>query len=420
VINLEERALGLITDWNDLAAPHGPQPSISVHDETLRDGLQSPSVLRPSIDARLELLHLMSDLGIESADLGMPISSPSALRHVTRLASAIRSERLLIRPTCAARTTRADITAVANVAQASGVEIEVMAFVGISPMRLYVERWILDNIVAEIRALVAFALSEGLRVCLVTEDTTRARLDAALTVYAAALEAGADRICVCDTAGFALPWGAAELIRSLRGGLVERGFPDVLIDWHGHNDRGLGMANSLAAAAAGANRLHGTALGIGERAGNTSMEQLLVNLHDMGHVQGNLKLLSKYCALTAEACGLTVPVNQPFVGADAYRTATGVHAAAIRKALGLGDLWAAERIYSGIPASRLGRKQHIEVGPDSGRSNILYWLDLHGFEHDPVVVAVLMEAIANATRTYADEELLAVVNQARAGHRTVP
>ena len=131
---MEQRPHDLIADWNDVATPVGLRRPIAVHDETLRDGLQSPTVRHPSIDERLELLHLMSALGIESVDLGMPVTSAAEQANVTRLAAEISAERLPIRPTCAARTTKEDIAAVARASQSAGIEIEVMAFVGTSPI----------------------------------------------------------------------------------------------------------------------------------------------------------------------------------------------------------------------------------------------------------------------------------------------
>lgn len=396
--------------WNDTAAAPFPARPVHVHDETLRDGLQSPSVTQPDIGQRLELLHMMEHLRIESADLGMPVSGPTSRAHVRRLAEEIAACRLALSPTCAARTMPADVAAVADIAQATGVAIVVMAFVGISPARLDAEQWEIEQVIGDVAKVVAFARKEGLPVCIVTEDTSRSRRDVAVKVYRAALDAGAERICICDTVGYAAPWGAAAVVRDIREGLAECGYPGVGIDWHGHNDRGLALANSLAAAGAGADRLHGTALGIGERAGNTSMEQLLVNLRELGWREHELNMLPRYCDTAARACELRVPDNQPFIGADAYRTGTGVHAAAIRKALAVGDTWLAERVYAGIPASLLGLEQRIEVGPASGRANILHWLDTNGISATPEILETLRQAVEATTRVLPDDELRALVS----------
>jgi len=397
-----------ITDWNNIGPPQAPRGEVLIHDETLRDGLQSPSVTQPTLDKKLELLHLMYKIGVVSADLGMPVSSSTSRMHVRRLAAEIADCRLPIAAACAARTTLADITAVAEIAQATGLPISVMAFVGISPVRMLAEQWSKDFVIATTREALTFARREGIEVCIVTEDTTRSRIRIALDVYAAALEAGAERICICDTVGYATPWGAAAVVNQISLGLAERGFPGVGIDWHGHNDRGLATANSLAAASAGADRLHGTALGIGERAGNAATEQLLVNLHAIGWRAGDLSLLTQYCELVAESCGVSTSVGQPFVGRDVFRTSAGVHAAAIRKAEHIGGRWLAERIYTGIPASTVGRTQVIDVGPGSGRANILCWLDAHGITPRPSLIQRMQDAIAGADQVLTDQQLLAI------------
>jgi isopropylmalate/homocitrate/citramalate synthase len=398
-----------ITEWNSLDPPPAPGRHVLIHDETLRDGLQSPSVMQPTLDDKLELLHSMQRIGVNSVDLGMPASSQTIKDHVRRLVAEIASDRLPLSIACAARTTRSDIAAVAEIAQSTGQPVSVMAFVGTSPIRMYVEQWSIMPLLHNVQDAVAFARREGLQVCIVTEDTTRSRPEDAVGLYEAALHAGAERVCICDTVGYATPWGAATIVDRLRRGLVERGFPDVEIDWHGHNDRGLAVANSLAAAYSGASRLHGTALGIGERAGNAQMEQLLVNLCDVGWRTGDLADLPGYCELAGRICGVSIPGSQPFVGADAYRTAAGVHAAAIRKAQRLGDIWLAERVYTGVPASLVGRTQVIEVGPGSGRANIVAWLQSQGFTDDPPMVRRLQRAVAKASRVFTGQELLELV-----------
>jgi len=370
----------LIHDWNrSRGAFDYDAVRVELDDETLRDGLQNPSVKDPPIEKKVELLHLMAALGIHSADLGLPGAGPRAYDAVLALAREIVEHDLPISANCAARTVRADIEPIARVAQATGLKLEVGAFIGSSPIRKYAEGWDTERILEATTDAVGFAVEEGLDVMYVTEDTTRSRPDDLRLFFTAAIEAGAHRICLADTVGHATPHGTRELVRfALR--LVEDLGVDVRVDWHGHRDRGFGLANAFAAIEEGVDRVHGTALGIGERVGNVEMDLLLVNLNLAGAHDRDLSRLPEYCALAAEMCGLSLPHNYPVVGEDAFRTGTGVHAAAIIKAMQKGDRWLEDSVYSGVPASVVGLEQRIEISPVSGLSNVRFWLARHG--HD--------------------------------------
>jgi len=402
----------LIYDWNERAtgsAGERPTP-VELDDETLRDGLQSPSVVDPPIEDKLRLLHLMDRLGIHSADIGLPGAGPRAVESVTAIAREIVDARLSIRANCAARTVVGDIEPIARISQEVGMPLEVAAFIGSSPIRQYAEEWTLEGMLETAGEAIAFAVREGLPVMFVTEDTTRARPEALKALFGSAIEWGARRLCVADTVGHATPEGAYALVRFVIEEIVEPSGEEVAVDWHGHRDRGLAVANALAAVRAGASRLHGTALGVGERVGNTEMELLLVNLVLLGRHDADLTVLPDYAELASEACGVPLPHDYPVVGRDAFRTATGVHAAAIVKAEEKGDAWLADRIYSAIPASVVGRGQKIEVGPMSGLSNVRHWLERHG--HDPDDEALcrrVFEAAKRTDRTLTDQELDALV-----------
>jgi 2-isopropylmalate synthase len=385
----------LIYDWNRTEpAPEGP--GVQLDDETLRDGLQSPSVSSPTIEQKIELLHLMEALGIDTADIGLPGAGPHVVRDVERLAREIVAARLRIRPNCAARTVVADIRPIAEVAQRVGIPIECCAFIGSSPIRQYAEGWTLDYLIRCTEEAIAFAVREGLPVMYVTEDTTRAEPETLRQLYRAAIGAGAARICVADTVGHATPAGAAAVVRFVGDVIRETGAP-IGIDWHGHRDRDLAVANALAAYRAGATRLHGTAIGIGERCGNTPMDLLLVNLVLMGDLDRDLSALPRYCAAASAACGVPIPANYPVVGLDAFRTATGVHAAALIKAFRKSDAELADTVYSGVPARLVGREQEIEIGPMSGKSNVLFWLERHGIvPTEEAVEAVFARAKASS------------------------
>jgi len=400
----------LIYDWNRVDAAEIPIRPLELDDETLRDGLQSPSVIDPPINKKIEILHLMDSLGIDSADIGLPGAGPRAVADVTRLAKEIVDCKLDIQPNCAARTVRADIQPVIDISEKVGMPIEVGTFIGSSPIRQYAENWSLEMMLTATEDAVKFAVSHGLPVMYVTEDTTRAKPETIRALYQAAIEAGAKRICVCDTVGHATPDGVRTLIGFIKSVVAEMGLTDeIKIDWHGHQDRGLGVINSIAAYEAGADRLHGTGLGIGERVGNTPMDQLLVNLQLMGYTERDLSNLTRYCETVSEATGVPIPVSYPCVGRDAFRTATGVHAAAVIKAFRKSDDWLADAVYSGVPAKMLGREQVIEIGPMSGKSNVIFWLERRGIEPEAERVERIFSRAKQSEQVLTDEELMRLV-----------
>lgn len=402
----------LVFDWAE-AGPNRfrkPQRPVELDDETLRDGLQSPSVTDPPVETKIEILHLMNRLGIETADVGLPGAGPRQRDAVERLCREIAHHRLRIRANCAGRTMMVDIQPMAEVAQRTGVPIEACLFIGSSPIRQYAEEWDLDHILRHTVEAVSFAVREGLEVMYVTEDTVRSAPEHLRVLLAAAVESGAKRVCLCDTVGAATPPGVMNLVGWVHDLLGELGVGgNVGIDWHGHRDRGLGLANTLAAIDAGATRVHGTALGVGERVGNTPMEQILLNLKLLEIRDDDLTTLPAYVEAVSRAVGVPVPVNTPIVGRDAFRTATGVHAAAVIKAQRRGDAWLADRIYSGVPASWVGRSQEIVVGHMSGGSNVLYYLRSSGLPHGPEVVDAVLRAAKKSERLLTHEEILDAV-----------
>ncbi len=361
-------------------------------DETLRDGLQSPSVRCPTIEQKIEILHLIDRLGIDTADIGLPGAGPHVVRDVERLAREIVSQKLSVKANCAARTVIADIKPVAEISQRTGLPIECCTFIGSSPLRQYAEGWTIDQLLRLTEEAITFAVHEGLTVMYVTEDTTRADPDTLRRLYSTAVRAGASRVCVSDTVGHATPEGAAAVVRFIVGVVDECG-GGVGIDWHGHRDRDFAVSNSLAALEAGATRLHGAAIGIGERVGNTPMDTLLVNLVLMGYIDRDLSALVEYCGAVSKATGVPIPPNYPIVGKDAFRTATGVHAAAIVKAVRKNDHDLVDAVYSGVPAALVGREQEVDVGPMSGRSNVIFWLERRGLTAtDEMIDRILAEA----------------------------
>jgi isopropylmalate/homocitrate/citramalate synthase len=395
----------LIYDWNQTAS--GSKRTVILNDETLRDGLQSPSVKCPAIEQKLRILHLIDRLGIETADIGLPGAGPHVVRDVERLAKEIASEHLNVKPNCAARTVIADIKPIVEISQRVGIPIEACTFIGSSPLRQYAEGWTIDQLLRLTEEAIAFAVGEGLPVMYVTEDTTRADPGTLRQLYSAAIRAGATRVCISDTVGHATPVGAAAVVKFIAGVIEECG-GGIGIDWHGHRDRDFAIINTLAALDAGATRLHGTAIGIGERVGNTPMDALLVNLVLMGYIERDLSALVEYCEAVSEATGVPIPPNYPIVGRDAFRTATGVHAAAVIKAFRKQDQELVDAVYSGVPAGLVGRQQEIEIGPMSGKSNVVFWLEKRGIAVTDELVDRIFAAAKKSDSVLTEESIRAL------------
>jgi 2-isopropylmalate synthase len=399
----------LIYDWNtiDPAFPH-PNRHIGFDDETLRDGLQSPSVSEPTVEQKIELLHLMDALGIDTADIGLPGAGGTHAAGVEMMAREIAEKKLKIRPNCAARTHRNDILPIIEISQRAGIPIEACTFIGSSAIRFYAEDWTLDKLLKLTEDAVTFAVSEGVPVMYVTEDTTRANPETIRALYTTAIRCGAKAVCVCDTVGHSTPDGARSVIGFVKSIIREQG-GNIRLDWHGHQDRGLGVINSIAAIQGGADQVHGSALGMGERVGNTPMDQLLVNLKLMGWIQNDLSRLGEYCAVASKACGWAIPYNYPVFGRDAFRTATGVHAAAVIKSYKKGDRQLADMVYSGVPAGLFGLEQVVEIGPMSGKSNVIYWLQKRGIEPSEDLVTRIYDRAKQASAVLEDDEIMKLI-----------
>ena len=399
----------LVYDWNTIDPDliH-PGRHIGFDDETLRDGLQSPSVSEPPVAQKIELLHLMDALGIDTADIGLPGAGGTHAAGVEIMAREIADKKLKIRPNCAARTHRNDILPIVEISQRVGIPIEACTFIGSSAIRFFAEDWTLDKLLKLTEEAVTLAVSEGVPVMYVTEDTTRANPETIRALYTTAIQCGAKAVCVCDTVGHSTPDGARSVVRFVKSIIEEQG-GQIRLDWHGHQDRGLGVINSIAAIQGGADQVHGSALGIGERVGNTPMDQLLVNLKLMGWIQNDLSRLGEYCALASKACGWTIPYNYPVFGRDAFRTATGVHAAAVIKSYKKGDSQLADLVYSGVPAGQFGLEQVVEIGPMSGKSNVIFWLEKRGIEASDDRVSRIYDRAKQASAVLADDEIMQLV-----------
>jgi 2-isopropylmalate synthase len=407
----------LIHDWNVIDYEISRNPDNHPHgiwfdDETLRDGLQSPSARNPSIEQKIELLSYMERLGIQKVDLGLPGAGPFHLNHIDTMLSHITENNYQIRPGCAVRTVVSDIEPLIDLQAKHEMQIQASAFLGTSPIRQYAEGWTLERLLSTLEEAVGFAVDNDIPVMFVTEDTTRSKPEDIKAIYTRAIELGAYRICVCDTCGHVTPNGVRKLLSFIQDEVIpDAGVQrrEIEINWHGHQDRGLGVANNLAAVEAGADVIHGTALGVGERAGNAPLDQTLVNLKLMGVIENDLTLLNEYVRKAHDYIEVALPRNYPVFGEDAFETGTGVHASAVIKAMKKGDHWLADRVYSGVPAQDFGLQQKIRIGHMSGRSNIVWWLEQRGYEVSDELVAHMFEIAKNQPRLMADEEVTAVV-----------
>lgn len=399
----------LIYDWNEVKR-RGPlltrKPEFD--DETLRDGIQSPSIVDPPIEDKLRILHLQAKIGVTTANIGLPGAGPRAFADVTRLAQEIANQKLPMQANCACRTVEADIAPVVEVSQKAGIPVEVYTFIGSSPIRQFAENWDVDHILRTSEKAIQFAVKNGMDVAYVTEDTTRSHPADLDRLFRHAISLGVKRLVICDTVGHATPDGIFNLINWARDLIVGTG-EDVKIDWHGHNDRGLAVTNAIYALEAGADRVHGTCLGIGERVGNAALDQVLVNLKLLGLIDNDLSSLLEYCRTVSEACHWPIPRNYPLAGDDAFRTATGVHAAAIVKAFDRDDVWLADRVYSGVPAGLFGKEQEIEIGPMSGMSNVRFWMKKHELPFEEGLGRAILNRAKQSDHTLLDTEIMEVV-----------
>ena len=409
----------LIYDWNIIDYEINRNPANHPHgvwfdDETLRDGLQSPSARNPTIDEKKELLTYMEKLGIQKVDLGLPGAGPFHREHINSMLSHIIDNDYQIRPGAAVRTLMHDIEPLVEMQEQHGIQIQASAFLGTSPIRQYTEGWTMEKLISTMEKAVSYAVENDVPVMFVTEDTTRSNPDDVRAIYQRAMELGVRRLCVCDTCGHVTPNGVKKLLNFVDEEVIKDGGykrNEIEVNWHGHQDRGLGVANNIAAVEAGADVIHGTALGVGERAGNAPLDQTLVNLKLMGVIDNDLTLLDEYMRKANKYIEVPLPRNYLVFGEDAFETGTGVHASAVIKAMRKGDDWLADRVYSGVPAGDFGLKQVIRIGHMAGRSNIIWWLEQNGYEATDELVAHLFEVAKSQRRNMLDSEVESAVNQ---------
>jgi 2-isopropylmalate synthase len=402
----KEKLSELLYDWHPAARLNNAAPAgMALHDETLRDGLQSPSVPPPSIEAKLRLLDRMRELSIASVDIGYPAVSNGIRDDCIRLARHSVNTKWKVDLWCAGRATATDIAAIAHTAQSSGTSVGAALFLFGSRLRQRIARKDMNELVSIAQSAVTSATAENLPVMFVIEDASRTWPEDLATLFTAAVEAGARRLCIADTVGTATPEAAAALLSHVRAlpAVSSAGIP---IDWHGHRDRGLALTASLAALIAGADRVHATAMGIGERCGNAELELIAVNLEILGRASLDSLCLRAYVEQASDMLGMEIPINYPVFGRDAFRTTAGVHAHAVARAREMGGREWADAAYSAIDAGRFGYDQTIELSAHSGHAAVTEWLAARGFRRDDeALVSSVLEMLKSSPRAPSQIEI---------------
>jgi 2-isopropylmalate synthase len=394
-------------NWNQVSAGGGERTAGEqgiLFDETLRDGIQAPGVGVPALEQKLRVVDFMVGCGIGSADLGFPGSGDAAARECQEIAKYVTSRKYPLKQGYAGRMHPADVAAICDVAYSAGCRVDAYLFIGVSPIRQYVQGWDLATILVSILDSADECGRAGVEFVLVLEDASRCPPEVLTQVYRAGVDAGVRRVTLCDTVGVALPSGTEALL-----GWSAQYFRDrehaVSFEWHGHNDRGLAVINGLTAFSCGCERVHGTVLGIGERAGNASIDQIMVNRHLEGHGAHDLKAVRAYCEYASSVLGVDIQGNYPAMGSDVFKTSAGVHASAILKANEKHDYRLKDAVYSSIPASLLGREQEVLIDASSGTSNVRYWLSARGMEADDAVIKEILATAKGGRRPLRDSEI---------------
>jgi len=390
-------------DWNP---PSVRRRQVDVADSTFCDGLQSPSVVDPPQHEKRRLLSLMCELGLRSAAIGHPGSGPRQFADALDLARELVRAQMPLDAWCGARASVKDVATVLDVRERSGLDVEIAVSLSLSPIRLGAEGISIDRVQEAADTSIAFAVRAGARVVAVIEDAARTPPALLAVLIRHVLALGASAVRISDTVGHATPDGTRALLRFATEHVQVRSGRAVRVDWHGQHDRGLALANALAAVDAGADRVLASALGLGARCGTVPLESLLTNLRLTGRWPHTLGGLQEYCESAAAAFGVAIAPAHAVVGADAFRTGTGAHATALVKALRAGDRSLADAVCSAVPASIVGAEHRVDVSPVSGLSNVRWWLSQHGYDpSDLVLMRELLLAVKQTQRVATDDEL---------------
>ena len=397
----------ILFTWNE--RPRGIRPQIEIEDDTLRDGLQASFIRKPTIDEKAELIRLSAGIGARHVVLAFPASSPAEFADSQRLLSVIKDHDVPMTPWFLGRAVTEDMEPILRLRDSYGGNVGAAFFIGTSPIRRHVEKWDFGGILERIATTMDYLRRAGLPCSFSVEDASRTPPDEIEQMVELAVRYSAYSIAVCDTVGESTPHGVRLLIGFIKS-IISKHSSDLKILWHGHNDRGLALANSIAAIEAGADIIGGAFLGIGERTGNTALEQVIMYLHQTRTGTFDLKGLIPYARKLAAATEFQIPVNAPVVGPQAFATCTGTHAAAVLKAAELGTDFE-DYVFSSIPASELGAMQDIGVGPTSGMANARYVLERGNMPSSAELAAELLAYAKRQRRPLQQDDIVAWYGQ---------
>ncbi len=377
----------LLYSWNP-PAKSGLE-NVEIEDDTLRDGLQGAFVRKPTVDEKIELFTLSSAIGCQHAVVGFPASSPQEMADSRRIVQAIQERGLKQQPWMLSRALVSDLEPIIALQRESDIPIGAAFFMGTSPLRRVVEKWDWDQVLRNVETAVAYCVENGVPFSLSIEDASRTPPEELRQLIQIGAKANGFSISICDTVGESTPDGAAQLVRFTREEIAKEN-ADTRVLWHGHNDRGMAVANSAAAAEAGARIIGGSFLGIGERTGNAALEQVILYLYQNGATQWRIDHLVNYCEKLSEYTNTPISNEMPLIGSQAFATCTGTHSAAVLKARAISVDYE-DYIFSAVPASKLGLPQNIMIGPTSGLANARHVLQRLELPSDDQAASALLE-----------------------------
>ena len=393
---------GQVYRWAE--APLKGRTDITLLNTDLRDGSQASGIEAPKESDKIQMLKYMDSIGIHYADIAMPVAKGKHLQEAIAVAKAKRELGLSINLVCLARALPGDVHRAIELRDQSQTELEVIIFKGSSPLRRGVEGWATkEDIVDPMVRAIRIAIENGLKVTAATEDTTRTEREVIKSVFCESISAGATRVCIADTVGFSDPWSTAEIVSWIKKEVI--GESQIGLDWHGHNDVDMTTANALIALGAGADRVHVTSLGIGERAGNTPMESMIENLRQHGINNYKYPLIMEYASYASKVFGRIIPPDKPIVGDLVHKTPTGIHGAGIAKAIEKGRPDLAGIIYSAVDPSIYGRHPELSIGPLSGNHNAIANLERLNIEVTQQHIQRILVLAQMLGRELSDEEI---------------